>query len=159
MTTTLEDAEELCRIVARRQAVFALTHNYTGYPMVKQARELVRSGKLGKISKIVAEYPQGWLLAVQGMSIWRLDPKHAGISSSVGDIGVHAFNLAQYLTGLELESIGTSYEGRDIWLATITNSETGAASDKPGFLIEANIHSMEWTGSTAALHLVHKLLS
>ena len=58
-----------------------------------------------------------------------------------------------------VESIGTSFEGRDIWLATITNSETGAAGEKPGFLIEANIHSMEWTGSTAALHLIHKLLS
>jgi len=54
-----------------------------------------------------------------------------------------------------VESIGTSYEGRDIWLVTITNSDTGAARDKPGFLIEANIHSMEWTGSSAALHLIH----
>lgn len=105
MTTTIEDAEALCKLVAKHKAVFALTHNYTGYPMVKQARELVRQGKLGKIQKIVAEYSQGWILAVAGMNVWRLDPKHAGISSAIGDIGVHALNLTQYVTGLELESI------------------------------------------------------
>ena len=105
MTTTIEDAEALCKLVKKHDAVFALTHNYTGYPMVKQARELVRQGKLGKVQKIVAEYSQGWILAVAGMSIWRLDPKHAGISSAIGDIGVHALNLTQYVTGLELEEI------------------------------------------------------
>ncbi|HEX2779833.1 MAG TPA: Gfo/Idh/MocA family oxidoreductase [Gemmatimonadaceae bacterium] len=120
MTTTIEDAEELCRLVKQHDAIFALTHNYTGYPMVKQARELVRQGKLGRIQKIVAEYSQGWILAVAGMSIWRLDPKHAGISSAIGDIGVHALNLTQYVTGLELESIcadltsfGEGYELED----------------------------------------------
>ncbi|NUQ19430.1 MAG: Gfo/Idh/MocA family oxidoreductase [Gemmatimonadaceae bacterium] len=120
MTTTIEDAEALCKLVKKHDVVFALTHNYTGYPMVKQARELVRQGKLGKIQKIVAEYSQGWILAVSGMSIWRLDPKHAGISSAIGDIGVHALNLTQYVTGLELESIcadltsfGEGYELED----------------------------------------------
>ena len=120
MTTTLEDAEALCRLVAKHQTVFALTHNYTGYPMVKQARELVRQGKLGTITKIVAEYPQGWLLGAAGMNIWRLDPKHAGISSSVGDIGTHAHNLARYVTGLEVEALcadlttfGKGYELED----------------------------------------------
>jgi predicted dehydrogenase len=120
MTTTLEDAEELCRLVARKGAVFALTHNYTGYPMVKQARELVRQGKLGEIKKIVAEYPQGWLAGATGISMWRLDPKVAGISSAVGDIGLHAWHLARYVTGLEVESLcadlttfGTGYELED----------------------------------------------
>ncbi|HEX8849832.1 MAG TPA: Gfo/Idh/MocA family oxidoreductase [Gemmatimonadaceae bacterium] len=120
MTTTIEDAEALCKLVKKHDAVFALTHNYTGYPMVKQARELVRQGKLGKIQKIVAEYSQGWILAVAGMSIWRLDPKHAGISSAIGDIGVHALNLTQYVTGLQLEEIhadltsfGKGYELED----------------------------------------------
>ena len=120
MTTTIEDAEELCRLVKKHDVVFALTHNYTGYPMVKQARELVRQGKLGKVRKIVAEYSQGWILAVAGMNIWRLDPKHAGISSAIGDIGVHALNLTQYVTGLELEAIcadltsfGEGYELED----------------------------------------------
>jgi predicted dehydrogenase len=105
MTTTLEDAETLCKLVAKHKTVFALTHNYTGYPMVKQARELVRQGKLGTITKIVAEYPQGWLLGAEGINMWRLDPKLAGISSSIGDIGTHAHNLARYVTGLEVEAL------------------------------------------------------
>lgn len=120
MTTTLEDAEELCRLVAKHGTVFALTHNYTGYPMVKQARELVRQGKLGEIRKVVAEYPQGWLAKAAGINMWRLDPKVAGISSAVGDIGLHAWHLARYITGLELESLsadttsfGQGYELED----------------------------------------------
>ena len=119
MTTTVEDAESLCRLVAKHQTVFALTHNYTGYPMVKQARELVRQGTLGTVRKIVAEYPQGWLLGA-GMNIWRLDPKYAGVSSAVGDIGTHAHNLARYITGLEVEALcadlttfGKGYELED----------------------------------------------
>src|SRR5690606_25244575 len=120
MTTTLEDAEALCRLVEEKNAVFALTHNYTGYPMVKQARELVRQGKLGTIRKIVAEYPQGWLANAAGINMWRLDPKVAGISSAVGDIGLHAWHLARYITGLEVESLcadnttfGSGYELED----------------------------------------------
>jgi predicted dehydrogenase len=120
MTTTLADAEELCRLVKQHDTVFALTHNYTGYPMVKQARELVRQGKLGEIRKIVAEYPQGWLAGATGISMWRLDPKVAGISSAVGDIGLHAWHLARYIAGVEIESIcadlttfGSGYELED----------------------------------------------
>jgi predicted dehydrogenase len=120
MTTKLADAEELCRLVEQHATVFALTHNYTGYPMVKQARELVRQGKLGEIKKIVAEYPQGWLAGATGISMWRLDPKVAGISSAVGDIGLHAWHLARYIAGLEIESIcadlttfGSGYELED----------------------------------------------
>jgi predicted dehydrogenase len=120
MTTTLEDAEELCRLVERNGTVFALTHNYTGYPMVKQARELVRNGTVGEIRKIVAEYPQGWLAGATGINMWRLDPKIAGISSAVGDIGLHAWHLARYITGLEVVSIcadtttfGSGYELED----------------------------------------------
>jgi predicted dehydrogenase len=120
MTTTLEDAEALCRLVDEHDVVFALTHNYTGYPMVKQARELVRQGKLGTIRKIVAEYPQGWLAKAAGINMWRLDPKVAGISSAVGDIGLHAWHLARYISGLDLESVcaeltsfGDGYELED----------------------------------------------
>jgi predicted dehydrogenase len=120
MTTTLEDAEALCRLVEKHGTVFALTHNYTGFPMVKQARELVRQGKLGEIKKIVAEYPQGWLAGATGINMWRLDPKLAGISSAVGDIGVHAWHLARYISGLEVEAIcgdlttfGSGYELED----------------------------------------------
>ena len=90
--------------------VFALTHNYTGYPMVKEARELVRTGKLGKILKIVAEYPQGWLLdkiedTGQKQAAWRADPKKAGASCCVGDIGTHAENLGRYITGLKIDEL------------------------------------------------------
>lgn len=120
MTTTIADAEELCRLVKERKAVFALTHNYSGYPMVKQARELVRQGKLGEIKKIVAEYPQGWLAGAAGINMWRLNPNLAGSSSAVGDIGVHAWHLARYITGLEVEAVcadlttfGTGYELED----------------------------------------------
>lgn len=110
MTMTVEEAEELCRLVKKHDAVFALTHNYTGYPMVKQARELIRNGKLGTIRKVVVEYPQGWLatfLEGEGakQAVWRTDPKQAGVSSAIGDIGSHAENLARYITGLEIEKI------------------------------------------------------
>lgn len=120
LTTNLEDAETLCRLVDEKDAIFALTHNYTGYPMVKQARELVRQGKLGTIRKIVAEYPQGWLANASGINMWRLDPEVAGISSAVADIGLHAWHLARYITGLEVEAIcadttsfGSGYELED----------------------------------------------
>jgi predicted dehydrogenase len=120
MTTTVADAEALCRLVEQHRTVFALMHNYTGYPMVKQARELVRQGTLGEIKKIVAEYPQGWLAGASGINMWRLDPKLAGISSAVGDIGVHAWHLARYISGLEVESLcgdlttfGSGYELED----------------------------------------------
>jgi predicted dehydrogenase len=110
MTMTVEEAESLCRLVKKYDTVFALTHNYTGYPMVKQARELIRQGKLGTIRKVVVEYPQGWLstfLEGEGakQAVWRTDPKQAGVSSAIGDIGSHAENLARYVTGLEIESL------------------------------------------------------
>ena len=110
MALTLKEAKALRNTVRQTGKVFALTHNYTGYPMVKQARELVRSGKLGRILKIVAEYPQGWLLdrpeaAGQKQAAWRCDPKQAGASGCVGDIGTHAENLGRYLTGLQIDSL------------------------------------------------------
>ncbi|MDZ7362698.1 MAG: Gfo/Idh/MocA family oxidoreductase [candidate division KSB1 bacterium] len=110
MTTTLADAETLCRLVKKHDVIFALTHNYTGYPMVKQARELVRQGALGAIRKIVVEYPQGWLatfLEGEGakQAVWRTDPDQAGVAGCFGDIGSHAENLAHYITGLEIEEL------------------------------------------------------
>ena len=110
MTTTVEEAEELCRLVAAYDVVFALTHNYTGYPMVKQARAMVQNGELGEIHKVVVEYPQGWLATKledtgSKQAEWRTDPSKAGVSSAVGDIGSHAENLARYITGLEMESL------------------------------------------------------
>lgn len=110
MTLTVEEAETLCQLVKRHDRIFALTHNYTGYPMVKEAREFVRQGKLGDIRKVVVEYPQGWLAtaveeAGSKQASWRTDPAKAGVSSSMGDIGSHAENLAAYITGLEMSQI------------------------------------------------------
>ncbi|MFC1539722.1 Gfo/Idh/MocA family protein, partial [Candidatus Latescibacterota bacterium] len=87
-----------------------LTHNYTGYPLVKEAREMVKSGKLGKIRKIVVEYPQGWLASKledtgQKQAEWRADPKRAGASNCMGDIGTHAENLSEYITGLKITEL------------------------------------------------------
>ena len=110
MAMSLKQAKELERVVKKSGKVFALTHNYTGYPMVKQARYMVRKGMLGTINKIVVEYPQGWLSGMlsrrdKSISIWRMDPKRAGASCCMGDIGTHAENLARYITGLEIESL------------------------------------------------------
>lgn len=111
MTLTYEEALELREIVNKGDLVFALTHNYTGYPMVKEARNMVKKGDLGRILKIVAEYPQGYAVGdVEGdgqgkINNWRSDPKIAGISNCMGDIGTHTHNLIRYITGLEIEEI------------------------------------------------------
>ena len=110
MTTTLAEAGDLCRIVEGGGLTFALTHNYTGYPMVKEARHLVRTGRLGTLRKVVAGYPQGWLstrLEETGhkQAEWRQDPERAGRSSAVADIGSHVHNLVGYVTGLEIDQV------------------------------------------------------
>ncbi len=108
MTFDLAQAKKLRAIVKKSKKVFALTHNYTGYPMVKEARDRVNKGKLGKILKIVVEYPQGWLLSAledQKQTVWRTDPKKAGASCCIGDIGTHAENLARYITGLKITEL------------------------------------------------------
>ena len=107
MTVTVDEARELRRAVRKSGRVFALTHNYTGYPMVKLARDLVRRGDLGPLRKVVVEYPQGWLatrLERTGMkqAEWRTDPDRSGGSGCMGDIGTHAENLAEYVTGLRI---------------------------------------------------------
>jgi len=108
---TRQEGLQLRDIVKKSGKVFALTHNYTGYPMVKEAREWVRAGKLGQILKIVAEYPQGYAITALeqksdgAISNWRMDPSVAGVSNCMGDIGTHAHNLARYITGLEIDEI------------------------------------------------------
>lgn len=120
MTTTIEDAEDLCRLVDSHGIVFALTHNYTGYPLVKQAKALVAQGMLGDIRKVVVEYSQGWLATLlestgNKQASWRTDPAQAG-AGAIGDIGSHAENLARYITGLEIErlyaDVSTFVDGR-----------------------------------------------
>jgi predicted dehydrogenase len=106
----LDEARALRDVVRKSGKVFALTHNYTGYPMVKEARELVRSGELGDILKVVAEYPQGWLIKpieAEGHkgAAWRTDPQQAGAAGCMGDIGTHAENLGRYITGLQIEEL------------------------------------------------------
>jgi predicted dehydrogenase len=110
MTTTLKEAKILQEAHEKAGTVFALTHTYTGYPMVRQMREMIKAGALGKIHKVDARYYQGWINTIihhkdKRNSVWRLDPKKAGISSCMGDIGVHAFNMVEYTTGLQVKSL------------------------------------------------------
>ncbi|MXW67690.1 MAG: Gfo/Idh/MocA family oxidoreductase [Gemmatimonadales bacterium] len=110
LTTELGDAEALCRLVAAGDRVFALTHNYGGYPMVKDARHLVRGGTLGEIRRVQLEYFQGWLATPleetgHAQAAWRTDPARAGVAGALGDIGTHAHHLARYVTGLEVEAL------------------------------------------------------
>lgn len=123
LTTSVEDAEDLCDLAVEHNCLFAVTHSYTGYPIVKEARERVRAGELGEIYKIVVEYSQGWLstpLETQGhkQAEWRTDPDRAGMSSALGDIGSHAHNLVRYVTGLEVQrlfaDLGTVVLGRKL---------------------------------------------
>lgn len=110
MTFDLSEALQLKELVAKKGAIFCLTHTYTGYPMVKEARQQIASGKFGKIRKVYVEYPQGWLSTYlegteQKQASWRTDPAKSGIAGAMGDIGTHAFNLAEYITGLKVVKI------------------------------------------------------
>ncbi len=120
LSFTMEEALELEQLVKKSGLIFALTHNYTGYPMVKHARAMVRNGDLGPIRKVVVEYPQGWLATRvdNKQAAWRTDPKRSGIAGCMGDIGTHAENLAEYITGLKISSLmadlSTFVEGRQL---------------------------------------------
>lgn len=107
MTLTLQEAHDLQKVVEHSGLLFCLTHTYIGYPMVKQARELVKSGMFGNIRKVYVEYPQGWLSTPletgdNKQASWRTDPSQSGKAGAMGDIGTHAFNLAEYISGLEV---------------------------------------------------------
>jgi predicted dehydrogenase len=123
MTFDLKQALALRKVVRKSGKVFALTHNYTGYPMVKLARDMVRQDKIGKVLKIIVQYPQGWLVnpierSGAKQAEWRTDPKRSGAAGCMGDIGTHAENLAEYITGLRMTEIcadlGTMVEGRKL---------------------------------------------
>ena len=110
MTYSLAEAKQLVEIVQNSDAIFALTHNYTGYPMVKQARHMVNNGDLGKLIKVIVEYPQGWLLLPlekegHKQADWRTDPLRSGVSNCMGDIGSHCENLVHYITGLKIKEV------------------------------------------------------
>lgn len=119
----LKEALALQKVVEKTGLIFALTHNYTGYPMVKQARQMIRHGELGKVRKVVVEYPQGWLSTPleaggQKQAAWRTDPSRSGLAGAMGDIGTHAENLAEYITGLKIKEmcadISTLVPGRQL---------------------------------------------
>jgi predicted dehydrogenase len=110
LTTTVEDALALAEIVRRSGLIFGLTHNYTGYPLVRQAREMIAAGELGSIRVVQVEYAQDWLTTPveatgQKQAVWRTDPAQSGPAGSLGDIGTHAYNLASFVTGLRCQQV------------------------------------------------------
>ncbi len=119
----MKEAKVLQKLVKKTGLLFALTHNYTGYPMVKQAKMMIKNKAIGKIRKVVVEYPQGWLStrlesSNQKQAAWRTDPKKSGIAGAMGDIGTHAENLAEYITGLKIKrlcaDLNTFVKGRKL---------------------------------------------
>jgi predicted dehydrogenase len=115
LTSNLADARKLAALVEKTGKVFVLTHNYTGYPMIRQAREMVQKGQLGELRVVQAEYPQDWLTEKaedkgSKQAAWRTDPKQSGVGGSTGDIGTHAYNLARFVTGLELDSLSADLD-------------------------------------------------
>jgi predicted dehydrogenase len=112
LTSTLTDAKKLVKAAESANALFILTHNYTGYPMVRQAREMVANGEIGKVRVVQVEYPQDWLTEQQDFkqAEWRTDPERSGAGGSTGDIGTHAYNLACFVTGLTAESLAADLQ-------------------------------------------------
>jgi len=167
MTFDLKEAEELVGIVEKSGVVFAVTHNYTGHPLVRQAREMIQAGELGEINAFRSCYIQGWLrtrLEAEGQkqSLWRTDPKQSGLAGCFGDIGTHAYNLARYITGLMPESIScllkTFVEGRKLddygvaairfdngALGTVTASQITHGRENDVFIeVDGTKGSLEW---------------
>ncbi len=168
MVVSIEEADKLCKLSKEQDIIFAVTYNYTGYPLVKQAREMIRNGILGKLQKIVVEYSSDWLLNLMeskkrsSKDIWRMVPEKSGRSLAVGDIGSHAENLASYMTGLEIEKLyavlnsyipGTELEDEANILMNYNNGVRGilfcsvvAAGEKNNLNIRVygNKASIEW---------------
>jgi len=177
---TIPEAEDLVKLVNETQLHFALTHNYTGYPMVKQARAMVASGALGKIRKIHVGYPQGWLSKFeegsgQKQAAWRTDPTKSGVGGALGDIATHAENLAGYISGLKITKLyaqlNTFVEGRlldddtNIFLE-YSNGAKGilfasqiCAGEENGLHIKiyGELGGLEWT-QTEPNTLIHRAL-
>ncbi len=147
LTSTLEDALDLERVVKASGVVFGLTHNYTGYPLVRQARGMIAAGELGAIRVVQVEYPQDWLTTRlettgQKQAEWRTDPKRSGAAGCVGDIGTHAFNLAEFVSGLQVEQVA----------ADLTTFVAGRAlDDNAGMLLRfaGGARGMLWSSQVA----------
>ena len=110
ITVTADEARSLEKLVQEKGVVFGLTHTYTGYPMIRQMKSMIAQGKIGRIQKVDAQYYQGWInpsihQEEERKKVWRLNPKMSGLSCCMGDIGVHAFNLIEYTTGLEIDKV------------------------------------------------------
>jgi predicted dehydrogenase len=167
MTYDLAQAEELAKAVQRSGVVFALTHNYTGYPLVRQAREMVLSGELGEVNAIRATYVQGWLRQRlekenQKQASWRTDPKRSGAAGCFGDIGTHAYNLGRFITGLipaqvlcdlktfetgrELDDYGTAIiRYQNGALGTVTASQISHGRENDIWIeVDGTKGSLEW---------------
>jgi len=147
LTNTLEDALDLEKAVAGSGLIFGLTHNYTGYPMVRQAREMVAAGELGEIRVVQVEYPQEWLTTRlettgQKQAEWRTDPARSGAAGCVGDIGTHAFNLAEFVSGLTVETLAAD-------LSTLVAGR--ALDDNAGMLLRfaGGARGMLWSSQVA----------
>ena len=149
---TLEEADELERLAKEKNLVFAITYTYTGYTMVKVAREMIKKGKIGKIININVEYAQDWLVnsldpknqKETTLSVWRSDPKYSGISNCIGDIGTHAENIVHYLTGLEIKKL------------VCTTDNYGMALDLNANMIiqyENGVRGALWCSQVACSHL------
>lgn len=107
---SIEEAKELKKLVSKTGLLLGLTHTYTGYPLVKEAKQIIKSGKIGKVRKVFVEYPQGWLSTLlegsgNAQASWRTDPKQSGLGGAIGDIGTHAANLTEYVTGAKITEI------------------------------------------------------
>jgi len=110
ITVTADEARSLEKLVQEKRVVFGLSHTYTGYPMIRQMKSMIAQGKIGRIQKVDAQYYQGWINSPihqekERKKVWRLNPKMSGLSCCMGDIGVHAFNLIEYTTGLEIDKV------------------------------------------------------
>lgn len=112
LTSTMADAKKLVKVAHDSDALFVLTHNYTGYPLMRQARQMIADGALGKIRVVQVEYAQDWLTQHEDFkqAAWRTDPARSGLGGSTGDIGTHAFNLASFVTGLALETLSADLQ-------------------------------------------------
>ena len=167
LTLDLAQAEELLKVVEKSGVVFAVTHNYTGYPLVRQAREMVLNGELGEINAIRSNYIQGWLRtrlesSDQKQAKWRTDPKQSGAAGCFGDIGTHAYNLGRYMTGLQpkelsctlkvfeggraLDDYGTAIVRYDNGaLGTVTASQISHGRENDIFIeVDGTKASLEW---------------
>src|SRR5258706_9289584 len=165
MTCNLEEAQAVVALVEQKKLIFALTHNYTGYPAVRHARHLVRTGVIGTIRKVLVEYIQDWLmepveLAGNKQALWRTDPTKSGIAGSVGDIGTHAENLLEFITGVKIAAVCADLtafiEGRQLdddanMLLRLENGGKGILTCSQIAAGEENALSIRIYGSKAGL--------